>query len=468
MEITSQEHLTAKNNLHITEIKKTIFEPLENQQLRSFKLAAFLLYLLAYLYANALIQFQTAYFFPITIGLITLLEFLARKMANPFHQMDKIGGNRLESSIFLATTLIQSLALSIWDFHYQLEVFQFLAIHASFVFYVLSRTGWLTQGRLGIMVWFDITQAFFLLPFKNFLSVIHVFLQKYKFPASDKQEEQQSKQIQQVILLLVSILVACFLVFFVWSQLSQVSENFASLTNGFGNQIQLFFNQVFASVNAPMLFTKLWFAFPVSLYLYGLIAGSLLAKKDNGFSYQVFHKNIQQLQVFPAFTAYIILGSLCLTYALFFLTGLTELGNLLNTGSLAISPQDASSVAVAGFWQLVRVSLLNFAVLGVFYLISKKPLWDQKGTRRATTLLFIFASLLALLAGWKLFAIYIYLYGPTPLRLLSGWFVLVLFVWCLLTLVRLYKPIQAIRIGIFYALISFTLLCYLYPIFLFG
>jgi len=102
----------------------------------------------------------------------------------------------------------------------------------------------------------------------------------------------------------------------------------------------------------------------------------------------------------------------------------------------------------------------------IFYLIAKKPLWDQKGTRFAATILFIFTGLLALLAGWKLFGIYIYLYGPTPLRLISAWFILVLLVWCLLTLIRFYKPIQAIRIGIFYALISFTLLCYLYPMLL--
>ena len=174
------------------------------------------------------------------------------------------------------------------------------------------------------------------------------------------------------------------------------------------------------------------------------------------------------MRVAPAFAAYIIIGSLCLTYALFFLTGLGELGQLLSAGTVAqaISPQNASTVAVAGFWQLVRVSILNFAVLGVFYLIAKKPLWDQKGTRFAATILFIFTSLLALLAGWKLFGIYIYLYGPTPLRLISAWFILVLLVWCLLTLIRFYKPIQAIRIGIFYALISFTLLCYLYPILL--
>ena len=75
-----------------------------------------------------------------------------------------------------------------------------------------------------------------------------------------------------------------------------------------------------------------------------------------------------------------------------------------------------------------------------------------------STLLFTFASLFALIAGWKLFGVYIALYGVTPHRLLSGWFVTVLFIWCVLTLIRLYKPIQATRLAVFYATISFTLI----------
>ena len=67
-----------------------------------------------------------------------------------------------------------------------------------------------------------------------------------------------------------------------------------------------------------------------------------------------------------------------------------------------------------------------------------------------STLLFTFASLFALIAGWKLLGVYMALYGVTPRRLLSDWFVTVLFIWCVLTLIRLYKPIQATRLAVFY------------------
>ena len=70
---------------------------------------------------------------------------------------------------------------------------------------------------------------------------------------------------------------------------------------------------------------------------------------------------------------------------------------------------------------------------------------------------YIFPLKYFLIGAWTLFSVYMALYGVTPRRLLSGWFVTVLFIWCVLTLIRLYKPIQATRLAVFYATISFTL-----------
>ena len=466
METPSQEQIISQPYLPFGEERPTIFTSLEDPQTRIFKISSPLTYLLAYFYAAVFVDNQTVYFFPVAIGLTLLTERLIRSLKKPDLQVKKLD-SRLEANLFLFMVLAQALALSIWGLHQQLEIFQLLTIHISFAFYILARTGWLSQGRLGIMVWFDTIQAFCILPFKNFLAGITV-LTKTSKTAEAMDAKPSPKRMQQIMILAASLLVSGFLVFFVWSQLSQVSESFAAFFSNSAAFIENCLTLLFSGLDMASITLRLCLALPVSLYLYGLIAGSLLGKKRKKFNYQSFQDKLEPMRVVPSFAAYIIIGSLCLTYALFFLTGLGELGSLLSEGTAvqSISPQNASNIAVAGFWQLVRVSLLNFAVLGGFYLLAKKPLWDQKGTRLASTILFIFASLLALLAGWKLFGIYIYLYGPTPLRLISAWFILVLLVWCLLTLIRFYKPIQAIRIGLLYALVSFTLLCYLYPLLL--
>lgn len=63
----------------------------------------------------------------------------------------------------------------------------------------------------------------------------------------------------------------------------------------------------------------------------------------------------------------------------------------------------------------------------------------------------------ALLAGAKL-AAYIRLFGFTPRRVAAGWFLTVLLVWGVLLLVRVFKPIPAVRIGIAVLAVSFVVL----------
>lgn len=136
------------------------------------------------------------------------------------------------------------------------------------------------------------------------------------------------------------------------------------------------------------------------------------------------------------------------------LTATSQMSELLSLNQANIPTYQASHIAVQDFWQLVRVPILNFAVLVGLYIFSKEDLFTHKGLRLISMLLFTFASLFALITDWKLFSIYITLYGITPRRLLSGWFVTVLFVWCIFTLIRLYKPTQTTRLAIFYATLA--------------
>ncbi|MGZ7278109.1 DUF4153 domain-containing protein, partial [Streptococcus pyogenes] len=85
-----------------------------------FKLSTVLFFITAYFYVLAFFDGQTVYFFPVALSLLALPEFLAQKLQSPFKELEKTGGNRLESRIFLGLTLSQSLALSIWGFHLQL------------------------------------------------------------------------------------------------------------------------------------------------------------------------------------------------------------------------------------------------------------------------------------------------------------------------------------------------------------
>ena len=71
----------------------------------------------------------------------------------------------------------------------------------------------------------------------------------------------------------------------------------------------------------------------------------------------------------------------------------------------------------------------------------------------------IFAEMgtFAALAAGKL-AVYVVLYGLTPRRVIAGWFLGVLTVWCVLALVRVFRAIPAAHIAILVLAVSFTVL----------
>lgn len=437
---------------------QTILQSLNSTQLTIYKIGAGFSYILAYVYVLMLWENRPTYYFPLSLVFVACIE---TGITDKKRSYLSINNNTIETNFFLFTTLAQALSLTIWGYgNDEVALFQFIMIHISFVFYVLARSNWLSQERLGILVWYDFLTGFFKLPFSHlFLRLSTLLFHSTTRSTEQFHQKRPAHMLKFFSILAISIGLTIYLVTFVGGQLIQVSNAFANTINSiyltFLDTLNLFHH-----IDVTLLFLHWLFSLPIGAWLFGLIAGSILKRPEKRLNYQIFQNTLIPFRVFPPFTAYLLIGSLCFIYLLFFAVGISQIAELLSLQG--ISPQHASSTAVSGFWQLVRVSLLNFAVLGGFYLVGRQPLWEQKTTRWLVTLLFIFTSLLALLAAWKLFAIYIFFYGPTPLRLLSGWFILVLLVWCGLTIIRFFRHIQAIRYGIFYAVFSFTMLSYIY------
>lgn len=438
----------------ITPIPKAI-QHLSLQQISSSKWAVALIVVLAYLYTSAFFDSQHLFFFPLAIGLISLVEWLRYRWGFAPREIAEQPSSNWENILIAILTLLQALAISIWGFHPQLEIAQYLLLHASFILYVASRNNRLIQGRLGILFWSDALYNTLYLPFKQFVLALEVL--GTETSDKDTTDNKSLHKFKHLGMIILSLVIAILLIGFVVNQLEQVSQDFADLVHysfsWFDHLGQVFFDAINQFFSIPRMIVSL----PISLWLFGLIGGSLIESKKRHLTPDQFSQNIRPYQLFPSLTTYIIAGSLCIVYALFFAIGLGEI-----TSIQTISAPDASNLAVSGFWQLVRVSLLNFTVLAGLYFITKPQVLFGKASRWVLTFLFSFAFLFALLAAWKLFGIYIHFYGPTPLRLLSGWFITVLLTWCLLVLVRLHQPIQAIRWGILYAFISFTILVFVY------
>ena len=267
---------------------------------------------------------------------------------------------------------------------------------------------------------------------------------------------------RNAVIAVVTVLAAVIVVVIAVTELSGVSDAFA----GLGNTISDFFRRIMNYRNFgewfSMTFLPAFFlSIPVGAWLFGLVGGSL-SRKAAPLTYQDVSRGLRGAHVFPKISAFIIVGSLLAVYAVFFISSAGELAGMMDLSALS-APQ-ASDLAVRGFWQLVRVAVLNFCVLALFTVFSDVPLWERRSTRIMTALMMTAALLFALLAAWKLFVLYIGMFGPTPRRILSGWTVTVLIVWCVLVIVRLWRKIPAARIGIYYALLSFAAICLInYP-----
>ena len=105
-----------------------------------------------------------------------------------------------------------------------------------------------------------------------------------------------------------------------------------------------------------------------------------------------------------------------------------------------------------GFWELLRILLLDFCVLAAVRFLGRRPL-----PKTLAALFCLYGIAFALLAGAKL-AVYIHLFGYTPRRVVAGWFLGVLAVWAVLLLVRVFRSIPAARMGLAVLAVTFVLL----------
>jgi len=231
---------------------------------------------------------------------------------------------------------------------------------------------------------------------------------------------------------------------FAVAQLAAADVHFAAL----GTWLTAMWQNFWSARLLSELFNIL-LSLPVGAWLFGLVYGA--ARRDGPpCDGPTFYKALAPYKRLPRLTCGIATGALCALYSLFFALQLAEWTAAM--GGPGLTAPEASAFAVDGFWELLRIQLLDIAVLAGVHFLAKRPL------PKALAALFCgFGVAFALLAGAKL-AAYIRLFGFTPRRVAAGWFLTVLLVWGVLLLVRVFKPIPAARIGIAVLAVSFVVL----------
>lgn len=434
-----------------------------------FRIAALLSYIIGYIYIRFVcaplswdydIEKHIVGLPFLIFGLIFILgcELFAHFTGCTYEDLRKRGCSTVEAAIFAVCVVLQSIALFLWGFRSDVVamLFQLFMWHCTIIYYVLARCGKLTAGKSGILFPMDCFQGSILVPFGNLLFRTETISRRGDMkddPADGKKPLRAKITVRSVLLVALSVFIAAIVCLFAIKELGTVSDTFDNLSNTLYRDLGNLFGDDLGEWIWDNLI-KLLFSIPVSCYLYGLVAGSL-KKKAPEITEDTFNRCTRRFHQLPAYSAYIIIGSVSLLYLIFFGTALYDFIN--NQGLFAATAHEASTRAVSSFWSLIRVILLNFAIMFGSCLFSAEALWAKKGTRIIATILFVFALGFALFGLYNLCVVYMGAYGFTAKRVLSTWVEGNIIVWCLLMIARLYKKIPAAQIGIILGALSFSI-----------
>ncbi len=394
--------------------------------------AALASYPLAWLYVKKLLflnLFEGFWLLIFAVLFLAGVEVLARALHRPAGK---------ETPLWAGCWLVLSVVMPLWGYQNTLSNWQMLVWHLFAVWFVLARCGMLAQGYTGSLCFLDALAGLLVLPFGNF------FRRVGTIAAGIASLGRHRVRLRQTGVAAVTAALTLLLCGTAWGLLSAADPNFAAV----GQQVQRWLATL---LDGPTVVENLFvflLSLPVGAWLYGLVAGAL-RRQTPPCTGERFYAALEPLRVLPAVTANTVVGALCAIYGLFFILQALE---WLAAAPLGLTALQASNFAVDGFWELLRILLLDFCVLAAVRFLGRRPL-----PRMLAALFCLFGIAFAALAGAKL-AVYIRLYAFTPRRVVAGWFLCVLAVWAVLLLVRVFRVIPAARVGLAVLAVSFVLL----------
>ncbi len=321
-------------------------------------------------------------------------------------------------------------------------VFPLFFLHIFAVWWVLSRSGRLSEGESGHLLPLDALNAFIIFPFKHFfLRVRSLWYGLTHLGRGEKRVKTET-----LVWSAAAVLAAVLLFAKAVQLLMRADEGFGALLKDFANWFSFDFDGI-----------RLLFSLPVGAYVFGLLAGA--AREDAG----VLHERGSRLKAWlatlrrvPAPVFAVLMAAFALLYLAFFILQARYLFGAF-TRTL---PEGfvVAEYARQGFFELCRVMAVNFALLWLASRLPERPLREQTLLRVLAAVLLGESLLFAVIAASKL-GLYIDCFGFTPLRLQSFWLVCVLAAGCVCALTTLFTGKKSFRAWMYFGAATLSLLC---------
>ena len=348
-----------------------------------------------------------------------------------------------ESWVWLGCMLVLTASVVFGRYNaWEEAFFPLFFLHIFAVWWVLSRSGRLSEGESGHLLPLDALNGFIIFPFKHFfLRVRSLWYGLTHLGRGEKRVKTET-----LVWSAAAVLVAALLFAKAVQLLMRADEGFGTLLKDFANWFSFDFDGI-----------RLLFSLPVGAYVFGLLAGA--AREDAG----VLHERGSRLKAWlatlrrvPAPVFAVLMAAFALLYLAFFILQARYLFGAF-TRTL---PEGfvVAEYARQGFFELCRVMAVNFVLLWLTARLPSLSLREQTTLRVLAAVLLGESLLFAVIAASKI-GLYIDCFGFTPLRLQSMWLVCVLAAGCVCALTTLFTGKKSFRAWMFFGAATLSLLC---------
>ena len=324
----------------------------------------------------------------------------------------------------------------IWD-----KEISMLAIHALAVWWLLCRSGKLTEGRGGDCLPLDLLDGFILFPFGHFFLRI-----KTVFTPRNVKKDRRGVSSKSIVGVVFALLLSVLLLSFSAKSLIAAARDFGRMLGDVLSGIKI------TDAEAADFIISL----PVGAYLFGQIAGSRRVENEKlDRRCGLVSDYLEKLRIVP--------GRVWVICSVFFLALYTAFilwqASYLFGAFTRNLPENfvVSEYARQGFFELCRVIVINFLL---YWLILRTGTEDRDGgrlTKAVCTLILVTSILFAVIAGSKL-ALYISNFSFTPRRVESCWLILMLAAGCAAALRSLWTDRKTMKSWLMLCAVSFALL----------
>ena len=315
-------------------------------------------------------------------------------------------------------------------------------LHIFAVWWLLSRSGRLSEGESGHLLPYDALNGFIVFPFKHFFLRIRCLWHGLTHLGRGEKRVKAETIVWSGAAVLAAVLLFAKAV----QLLMKADSAFGALLEDFSALFTLKFN-----------WGRLFFSLPVGAYAFGLLAGAgredAALLRGRGSRLTAWLETLRRV---PAALFAVLMAAFALLYLAFFVFQSRYLFGAF-TRTL---PEGfvVAEYARQGFFELCRVMALNFALLWLTARLAAKPLRERPLLKVPAAVLLAESLLFAVIAASQL-GLYIDCFGFTPLRLQSFWLVTVLAAGCVCALYSLFTGRKSFRAWMFFGAATLSLLC---------